>query len=222
MDFSLCVITADLPEVDRTHFDVARAALDGGATLIQLREKNRERDDLIEIARAIRDMTREAGALFIINDDPGLAARVGADGVHVGQDDLPADEARRMLGPLAIIGLSATSPDEAARADPAVVDYVGVGPVFPTPSKDDAAPPLGLRGVAAAVQASRLPVVAIGGIDASNASQVMVTGAAGVAVISAVSGKRDMAASTRALCRLVSPTPSPCESAERFPRGDPV
>lgn len=203
MDLSVYVITADVPELGRTHLDVARAALAGGASVIQFREKNRDRSDRESIAMRMCRLAHEAGAVLIVNDDSELAARIGADGVHVGQGDAPAEAARCAVGPGAIVGLSATSVDEATAADPEVLDYIGLGPIFATPSKDDAAPSIGLEGVRAVARLARVPIVAIGGVTMDSVKDVIAAGADGVAVISAVAQAPDMTGATRKLGRLI-------------------
>ncbi len=140
---------------------------------------------------------------LIVNDRVDVALAVCADGVHVGQDDMDAADVRRLVGGAMIVGLSVTSVDEARCADPALVDYAGVGPVFATPSKPDAAPPLGLDGTRDACRVLRMPAVAIGGIDAGNAAGVLATGVAGISVISAICAADDPEAAARALAGLV-------------------
>ncbi len=213
-DYSLCVITEDVPELGRSHVDVARAAIQGGATVVQFREKNLTPAGEA-MAREIRRLTTATGVCFIVNDCVELAAACGADGVHVGQSDRSALEARRLLRTDAVIGVSATclaealdiaGETEAAEArEPASrgADYVGVGPIFPTPSKPDAAAPIGLTGLSEIRARVRLPLVAIGGITADNAADCVAAGADGVAVISTVTRAPDMAAVTRELAELV-------------------
>ena len=166
--------------------DVALAAVSGGATVVQLRQKTEGTRAFVEEARALVAALRPRGVPVIVNDRVDVALAAGADGVHVGQNDMRPADARRLLGPGAIVGLSVSNAAEARAVDAGVVDYVGVGPVFPTPSKHDAAPALGLDGVADVCRLLSLPTVAIGGIDCENASEVLATGVQGVAVISAI------------------------------------
>ena len=156
--------------------ETARAAVAGGATVIQLRLKGASTDKLVEGGAPFRDLP----ATFVVNDDVEAAIRLGADGVHLGRDDPGADRAREAG---LLLGISAASVEEATDAEGA--SYIGVGPVWATPSKPDAEPPIGLDGLRQICAAVAIPVVAIGGIDASNAADCIRAGAAGVAVIRA-------------------------------------
>lgn len=167
-----------------------RAALKGGATFVQYRNKSAAAEHLPE-ARAIRDLCRLNGIPFVVNDNVRLAEAVKADGVHLGQDDTAPAEARCILGNRAVIGISISTPEELARTDLAVCDYAGSGPVFATGTKADAKPVRGLGGLGEMVRRIPLPVVAIGGINAERAGDCLSCGAAGVAVISAVSRAAD-------------------------------
>ena len=182
----------------RSPIDVARMALDGGARTIQWRDKRRDKGDQINDARAIAALCREHDALFIGNDHADFALAVGADGVHLGQRDLPIDLVRPIVGPAMIIGISANTIDEARAAEAAGADYVAVGAIFATSSKDVTRPAsLGrLREVKAAV---RVPVVAIGGISRENIASVVAAGADAAAVISAVCGAGDPCAAAAVL-----------------------
>ena len=179
----LCVIT------DEAYCPVtlAREALNGGAAMIQLRHKSASGSQLFTWALAIRNLCREYHALFIINDRVDIALASEADGVHLGQDDLPAAAARKLLGNTRIIGVSVSSPEEAVRAEKDGADYIGFGHVYPTVSKLKEHPPLGPEDLQKTVQSISLPVVAIGGISIENAPILISRGASGVAVISAVS-----------------------------------
>lgn len=182
----------------RGHADVASAALRGGACVIQLRDKRLTVRELYPIALELREITREYGAVFIVNDSVELALAVDADGVHLGQEDMPADVARRLMGPDRIIGVSTHSVDEAMAAERDGADYIGFGPMYVTATKDAGAAkgPEGLKLVRGCV---RIPVVAIGGIKASNAKQVIEAGADGIAVITAVTAAADIEAAAREL-----------------------
>jgi len=172
------------------------AVLAGGCRLVQLREKTMPLAGLLPIAQALRRRCREAGALFIVNDRVDLALAVEADGAHVGQDDLPALEARRLLPPPMILGVSTHNPDQARRARDDGADYVAVGSMFPTGSKIgfDLVGPEMVRRVRADIP---VPIVAIGGITRDNVGQVIEAGADAVAVISAIGTARDPAAAVR-------------------------
>jgi len=200
----LHVITDESYVPGRAHLEVAAAAVAGGAQVVQFRDKTASGKRLYEIALEIRKLTAEAGVTFIVNDRVDVAAAVEADGAHVGQDDLPVQAARRLLGSGRIVGVSATTVDEALAAAEAGADYIGFGPIFPTGSKDDAAPPTGLAALRELTTRTSVPVIAIGGVSAANASDVMAAGAAGVAVISAVAAQEDMVQATRALALAVS------------------
>jgi len=176
--------------------DVLRPALAGGVDVFQLRDKGASDSALLATATTARELCREAGALFIVNDRPDLAVAAGADGVHVGQDDVPVEEARAVVGPERIVGLSTHSP---AQVDVATgVDYIAVGPVYPTPTKPGR-PPVGLELVRYAAATARVLFFAIGGIDASNVAAVADAGAARVVVVRAIAHADDPAAAARAL-----------------------
>jgi thiamine-phosphate pyrophosphorylase len=162
--------------------ETARVAIDGGATVIQLRRKDLDTLALVELGRELCGLCRNAGVTFIVNDDVNAALAIGADGVHLGRGD-EGKELAEAAG--LVLGISASSIYDAIAAGEQGASYVGAGPIWPTPSKEDAAPPIGLDGLAAIVEAVRVPVVAIGGIDASNARACIDAGAKGVAVIRA-------------------------------------
>ncbi len=182
----LYVITDESLCPGRTHAQIARAAVEGGARIVQIRDKTASDRAFHEAAVEVRDITAEAGALMFVNDRVHIAAAVGADGVNVGQSDLPVGAVRRVLGPDAIIGVSAVTMDEALRAEDDGADYVGFGPVFSTTTKLDAGPVSGLEMLGRVCSGVSIPVVAIGGICAANIAQVAEAGAAGAAVVSAV------------------------------------
>ncbi len=192
----LYVVTSFAVAPGRTHVEVARAAVAGGATAIQLRAPELDDDALLPIAREIVSLGHGAGVLTIVNDRVDVALNAGADGVHLGQGDAFADVAGR-LGAERVLGVSVASPIEARGAEAAGAHYVGVT-VWSTATKPDARP-VGLDGLRAIAGATRLPVVGIGGIDATNAADVLAAGARGVAVVSAVAGADDMIAATRGL-----------------------
>jgi thiamine-phosphate pyrophosphorylase len=184
--------------------DLTRMVVAGGATLIQLRDKHGSTRRMIEEARAIKAVLAGSGVPLVINDRVDVALAAEADGVHVGQDDMRVEDARRLLGPKAIIGLSIKTVTLANAAPVELIDYVGVGGVYATISKDNPDPPIGtagLREIVAALRARRceLPVCGIAGIDASNAAPVIQAGADGVAVISALSMHADPEAAAREL-----------------------
>lgn len=183
--------------------DVVRAALRGGAPSVQLRLKDGVAREMVELARALAEDTRAAGALLFVNDRVDVALAAGADGAHVGEDDLPVEAARRIVPPGFLLGVSADTPEAARAAERAGADYVGVGPVYATPSKADAGDPVGTARIAAVASAIAIPAVGIGGIAVENARAVMEAGAAGVAVIGAVMRAPDPEAAARALLAAV-------------------
>lgn len=199
MGYDLYVITDETVGRGRSHAELAAQAVDGGADVIQLRDKRLPAPDLLEAATAVRKITRDSGALFIVNDHLDLALRVGADGVHLGAADIPLPEARSLSPPSFIIGASVGSVAGALRAEAAGADYVALSPTFATGSKSDAGPGLGLSVLSAIRVAVSVPLIAIGGINAGNVADVIAAGADGVAVISAVVGEDDVTAAARDL-----------------------
>ncbi|CEP69250.1 Aldolase-type TIM barrel [Moorella glycerini] len=187
----------------RPTLELVRQALAGGATAIQLREKDLPAREQVELGREIRQLTRAAGATFIVNDRLDVALAVEADGVHIGQEDLPAKVARELLGPGKILGVSTGTVLEARQAVVDGADYLGVGSIYATRSKEDAGEPIGLAGLKAIRAAVTVPLVAIGGINSNNAAEVIAAGADGVAVVSAVIGAPDVAAAARELLAAV-------------------
>ena len=183
---ALVVITDPECGAGRDLVDVVRSALRGGAPSIQLRAKREPTREMVELGRRLRAETKAAGALLFVNDRVDVALVIGADGAHLGDDDLPLDAARAISPPGFLLGRSVDTPDEARLAARQGADYVGAGPVLATPSKLDAAPAIGLDGIREICEATSLPVVAIGGVDAENAAEIARAGAAGIAVIRAV------------------------------------
>ena len=178
--------------------ETARAAIAGGAEVLQLRDKGIPDDQLLALAAEIRELTDETNRIFIVNDRPDIAAIVGADGVHLGQHDLPIAETRRLLRPGAIIGRSTHSPAQAKAAVNEGADYISVGPIFETDTKD-AGPAVGVDMLREIAQTVSLPIVAIGGIQADTAASVVEAGASLVAVCSAVCGNPQPRAATEAI-----------------------
>ncbi len=203
VDWSVYVITDRRTAGDRSLLDIVRAAIRGGATVVQLREKETSTRAMIELGQALLESTRAAGIPLIVNDRVDVALAIGAEGVHVGQDDMPAAMARRLIGPDRILGVSARTVEEAIQAQRDGADYLGAGDVFGTPTKPDAGTPIGVEGLARIARAVSIPVVAIGGVTPQNASAAIEAGAVGVAVISAVVGAPDPEAAARRLCEAV-------------------
>ena len=185
-DFHLYVITEHSLSCGRSNEEVVEEAIAGGADAIQLRDKGYTGKQLLQEALKLRDITRKSGVPFIINDRVDVALAVDADGVHLGQDDLPLVWARKLLGNGKIIGISAHNLEKAMQAEKDGADYIGIGSAFPTTTKPDARPLVGLELIADIKRNVNIPVVAIGGIREENVAQVAEAGADCIAVISAV------------------------------------
>lgn len=205
-DLSLYLVTDTALSRPRPVADVVRGAVAGGVTAVQVRDKRASRRDLLELTRAVQAAVADRPDVpVLVNDAVDVALVAGADGVHVGQDDLPAPEVRALLGPDRLLGLSVESADdlEAALGLPAgTVDLVGLSPVWATPTKPDAGPGLGLEGVrelAARARAGGLRTVAIGGIDSTRAAAVAATGVDGICVVSEICAAADPGAAARRL-----------------------
>ncbi|MDX9834350.1 MAG: thiamine phosphate synthase [Desulfobulbus sp.] len=194
-------ITAEKFSSGRSNVEVVRAMLAGGIRIIQYREKRPGKSfaTMLEECRAIRSLTREVGALFIVNDYPSLAVLAHADGVHVGQDDLTVSEVRQLIGPDKLIGLSTHDPEQAEAAVRSDADYIGVGPLFTTQTKDDVCAPVGLGYLEHAVRTCPLPFVAIGGIKEHNLAEVLARGAKTVCLVTEIVGADDITATARRL-----------------------
>lgn len=192
LDLRLCLVTAAVrPGLEQT----VVAAVAGGATVVQLRDPTATGAGLYRAAVALRRALAPLGVPLIVNDRLDIALAAGAQGTHLGQSDLPPDRARAVAGPDHVIGWSADAAEMSVLAEwaPGTVDYLGVGPVWATPTKADAGAPIGIDGLRHACRLSTIPCVAIGGIDASNAGAAVAAGAAGVAVVSAICGAADPA-----------------------------
>ena len=170
----------------RSQEEVVSEAVAGGVTMVQLREKDAATGEFIELAGRLMKILTPLGIPLIINDRVDVALAVDADGVHIGQSDMPYEIARRLLGPDKIIGLSVENMDNLIKANSLNVDYVGISPVYGTPTKTDTANPFGLEGLRKAVNMSKHPTVAIGGMNAGTIADVMAAGTDGVAVVSAI------------------------------------
>jgi thiamine-phosphate pyrophosphorylase len=191
--WNLYVITDEQLSGGRTHQEIARQAITGGAEVIQFRDKTASGKKLYETGLELKKLTRENSVSFIVNDRLDLALILDADGVHVGQSDIPARAARRLLGPDKILGVSAASVAEALKAEVDGADYLGVGPIFEARgTKADAAKPQGLELLVQIRQKCRLPLIAIGGIHRQNVNSVIQAGADGAAVISAIVAANDI------------------------------
>lgn len=201
--FDLYVITDEALSHGLTHVEIARRAIAGGADVIQLRDKRMGGRELLNSAVQIRALTKKAGVLFIVNDRLDIALSCGADGVHLGQDDMPARLARPLCPPGFIIGVSAGTLEEAAQAVRDGADYIGLGPICYTGSKKDAGPVCGFDLITQVKRNVSLPVVAIGGIGPDNVQDAIAAGADGLAVISAVVSQDDIALAAKRLKSLI-------------------
>ncbi|MEI6033909.1 MAG: thiamine phosphate synthase [Verrucomicrobiae bacterium] len=175
---------------------MARQMVEGGVDILQLRAKSQSLETIREAAAAIAPICRMSGVPFLLNDHPGLVAETGADGVHVGQDDMTVTEARRIVGPGAIVGLSTHSLDQALAAGHSAPDYIGFGPLFSTPTKPDY-PPVGLGGLREVHLRIPIPIFCIGGIKLENLGEVLAAGAVRAAVVSGILQAEDPAAYCR-------------------------
>ena len=183
---------------DETLYDQVKKALDGGATFVQLREKKLDREDFLAEALEIQKLCKKYGVPFVINDEVSIAKDIDADGVHVGQSDMEAMDVRKVLGPDKILGVSAQTVEQAIIAKKHGADYLGVGAVFATGSKDDA-DDVSHETLKAICEAVSIPVIAIGGITKDNVSELAGSGICGVAVISAIFGQNDIKKATEDL-----------------------
>lgn len=199
----LMAVTDEALAADRDLVELVRRALHGGATAIQLRDKQRPPRESVALARALLTEIRALGALLIINDRVDVALAAGADGAHLGDDDLPLAAARVIVPAGFVLGRSAATPEEAGAAARDGANYLGVGPVFPTETKHDAGDAIGTESLGRVAAATALPVLGIGGITARNAAQVVAAGAAGVAVVRTVFGAAEVETAARELRRAV-------------------
>jgi thiamine-phosphate pyrophosphorylase len=203
MNFELYVITDETIAGGCSHVAIAEQALHGGADIIQLRDKGMSCAELAAVGREIAAIARKAGAVFIVNDRLDVAIACGADGVHLGQDDMRLSTARQLAPPGFIIGVSVGTVEEAVDAEREGADYLALSPTFPTVSKENAGPGHGLERLREIRRAVSLPLVAIGGINRRNVRDVIAAGADGIAVISAVVASPDITAAARELGDIV-------------------
>lgn len=198
-DLRLYLVTDRLAAKGRDAKSVIAAALKGGVTMIQVREKNSSAREFMAFAETVKELAAPYGVPVIINDRVDVAVAVRADGVHLGQSDIPCEVARAMLGRESIIGLSVEKMAQIPEANSLPVDYIGVSPVFATPTKTDTAEPFGLAGLSSAVRLSEHPVVAIGGVNIETAPGILACGVDGLAVVSAIMGAGDPQVAASAL-----------------------
>jgi len=204
LNLDLHLVTDRSLSLGRDLLDIVQAAVQGGVSVVQLREKTCPTREFVELGRAVSSLLRQTPVPLLINDRVDVALAVGADGVHIGQSDMPYVEARRLLGPDAIIGLSVESQADARAAEALDVDYLGLSPVFTTPTKTELTKQLGLEGVAGIRRLSRHRLVAIGGIHCENVSAILQSGADGVAVVSAICSAPDPLQAAQGLQRQIA------------------
>jgi thiamine-phosphate pyrophosphorylase len=199
----LYLVTDRELSLGRSLEEVVSEAVKGGVTVVQLREKDASTGEFIELARRLMKLLKPLRIPLIINDRVDVALAVDADGVHIGQSDMSYEDARRLLGPDKIIGLSVENFKDVEAANALDVDYIGISPVYGTPTKTDTAEPFGLEGLRKAVQMSVHPTVAIGGMNASTIAEVMAAGTDGVAVVSAICSAENIRKATSDLRAIV-------------------
>ena len=204
IDYSLYLVTDRGLARGRSTPDIVKAAVNGGVTCVQLREKDCSTLEFIEQALSIKDYLSDRGIPLIINDRLDVAQAVKADGIHLGQTDMPLNMARAVAGDSMIIGISAESLEDAVEAEKGGADYLGVSPIYATPTKTDTAPPLGLEGLRQIRARVRIPLVGIGGLNRENAADVIRNGADGVAVVSAIVAAEDPEAAAAELNYLIT------------------
>lgn len=195
------------------HAELAMALLQGGAKIIQLRAKNKTPAEVLRVAREISSLKKNHDFIFIINDHASVCVEADADGVHVGQEDTPVLQVRKIVGPNKIVGLSTHSVEQARAAQNLPVDYIGLGGIFPTQTKPKGHPVLGISTLRQVVEFSRIPVVAIGGINATNFQTVLSTGVASIAIVSAINGAGDIVLETGKF------TPDKSQNSYSYPNG---
>jgi len=202
IDYSLYLLTDRSLIGSKDFLSSVRGALAGGVTLLQIREKAVSTRDFYSAGLQLKRLAAEFGVPLIVNDRLDLALALDADGLHIGQDDLPLDAAQRIIGKDKILGYSVSTVEEAVYGERMGADYLGAGPVFPSGSKIDAVPPIGLRGLKAIRQSVKIPVVGIGGIGPANLAEVKKCGVDGIAVISGILCREDTECAAKELLEL--------------------
>lgn len=193
LDLKLYLVTDSALSLGRSTEEVVKRAIDGGVTAVQYREKSKSARAMVQECEELARICNEAGVVFIVNDRVDVAMACGADGVHLGQDDMDAVDARKITGRNFIIGVSVTDPSEAREAFVTGADYIAANGIFPTDTKDDLGQPLGIEGLSRIAEITiDMPLVAIGGINEENAGTIMDAGATGVAVVSFIVGHEDI------------------------------
>ncbi|MCS0241091.1 thiamine phosphate synthase [Vibrio alginolyticus] len=201
--YRLYLVTDDQQDL-ATLKRVVRKAVEGGVTMVQVREKHGDVRAFIERAQAVKDILKDTDVPLIINDRVDVALAVDADGVHLGQSDMPANIARELIGPNKILGLSIENEEQLAEADSLPIDYIGLSAIFATPTKTNTKKFWGIDGLKMALETTSLPIVAIGGINESNIPQLSATGVHGLALVSAICHAEDPKAASEYLLGLMS------------------
>lgn len=204
MNQQIYCITAEEYSNGRSNIEIVKLMLEAGIKIIQYREKNMKKALKYVECKVIRDLTRKAGALFIVNDDVDIALLVEADGIHIGQDDLPIDTVKRLVGEDMIIGLSTHSLEQAREAVEKGADYIGVGPIFSTNTKKDVCSPVGFKYLDEVVRYIDLPFVVIGGIKEQNLYEVIEHGAKCVAIITDIISAEDIGSKIKRLKSIIN------------------
>lgn len=201
--YRLCLVTDDQQDL-ATLKRVVKKAVEGGVTMVQVREKHGDVRAFIERAQAVKNILKDTDVPLIINDRVDVALAVDADGVHLGQSDMPAIIARELIGPNKILGLSIENEEQLAEADSLPIDYIGLSAIFATPTKTNTKKHWGIDGLKMALETTSLPIVAIGGINESNIPQLSATGVHGLALVSAICHAEDSKAASEYLLGLMS------------------
>ncbi|KIF52704.1 thiamine phosphate synthase [Vibrio owensii] len=201
--YRLYLVTDDQQDL-ATLKRVVRKAVEGGVTMVQVREKHGDVRAFIERAQAVKDILKDTDVPLIVNDRVDVALAVDADGVHLGQSDMPAIIARELIGPNKILGLSIENEEQLAEADSLPIDYIGLSAIFATPTKTNTKKHWGINGLKMALETTSLPIVAIGGINESNIPQLSATGVHGLALVSAICHAEDPKAASEYLLGLIS------------------
>ncbi|MTI83950.1 MAG: thiamine phosphate synthase [Firmicutes bacterium] len=205
LNTDIYAITAEEYSLGRSNIEVVNELVKAGIKIIQYREKEKKKLYQFEECKVIREITRAAGVTFIVNDNVDLALLVGADGVHVGQDDLPVEEVRRLVGDKMMIGLSTHSPEQARDAVKRGADYIGVGPIFATKTKKDVCDPVGLEYLEYVAKNTDIPFVAIGGIKEHNLKEVKDRGATCMAMVTEIVGAQDISGKINSIREQLKP-----------------
>lgn len=191
IDYSLYLVTDRALSKGRSLLEIIKSAVEGGVTIVQLREKDCSTREFLKIAQEVKDLCSPLGVPLIINDRVDIALAVGAEGLHIGQSDMPYEIARKLMGPSAIIGLSVENVQDALNAEKIDVDYLGLSPIYSTPTKIDIHHELGLEGIREIRKISRHPLIAIGGVNIHNTAEIIAAGSDGIAVVSAICSAED-------------------------------